>query len=268
MTGGSRKRTATRGSARPSWAWSCAPWCSPGCSDPGSARRQAPCVAALGSSSGGGVPRRLRCRPRACGLHSGGAASGLGLRRRALPDRRPQIVRAALLGAGHRRPNGRGGREHGALQHRRRELGLGRRDVRRHLLGPDDGYAFTILGPSGGWRIYKVLQGQEPRTLASGSMSSIATGEGTANMVQRPLRSPGGGGAPGSRSPIGGESDAVIDDSGPTGFIGIGMFVRAEGGAHRRALRRAHDAQQRLEHPTLSGWRDAATEAVVRSDVG
>jgi len=96
-------------------------------------------------------------------------------------------------------------------------------------LGPDDGYAFTIMGASRGWRIYEVLQGQEPRTLASGSMSSIATGEGTANIVNGRCEALAAGGAKLTIT-IGGESDSVIDDSGPTGFIGIGMFVRAEGG--------------------------------------
>jgi len=96
-------------------------------------------------------------------------------------------------------------------------------------LGPDDGYAFTIMGANGGWRIYEVLQGQEPHALASGSMSSIATGEGTANIVNGRCEALAGGGARLTIT-IGGESDSVIDDSGPTGFIGIGMFVRAEGG--------------------------------------
>ena len=60
-------------------------------------------------------------------------------------------------------------------------------------------------------------------------MSSIATGEGTANIVNGRCEALAAGGARLTIT-IGGESDSVIDDSGPTGFIGIGMFVRAEGG--------------------------------------
>jgi len=85
------------------------------------------------------------------------------------------------------------------------------------------------MGASGGWRIYEVLQGQASRALASGSMSSIATAAGTANIVNGRCEALAAGGARLTIT-VGGESDSVIDDSGPTGFIGIGMFVRAEGG--------------------------------------
>ena len=96
-------------------------------------------------------------------------------------------------------------------------------------LGPDDGYAFTIMGASGGWRIYRVLQGQEPRALASGSMSSIATGAGDANVVHGRGEALEGGLARLTLT-VGNESDAVVDASGSAGFLGVGMVVSAEGG--------------------------------------
>ena len=61
-------------------------------------------------------------------------------------------------------------------------------------LGPDDGYAFTIMGASRGRRIDQVLQGQEPLHPRIGIHGEHRHRGRDRQHRERPLRSPGGGG--------------------------------------------------------------------------
>ena len=98
-----------------------------------------------------------------------------------------------------------------------------------YSLSPDDGYAFVLAGSGGDWRILSVVEDQPPIVLGEGTMASIEPGGVATNVVRGrcELVSPGRAKL---TIQVGDESASVIDEAGPDGFIGIGMYVQADAG--------------------------------------